>query len=304
MPRGSVFVSCAAPFGSGGLGAHLKEIVETLDRLGQPRRYVCADDRVKDPGRRALLSRTTLMAPVARFHPGWRIWKQRVEFDAYAAARMTPAEHLIAFNRQALAQFQAARTMGYRSVGLMTGSPHVRRVARQHARAYERYPLERSFGTHIVKRYLDEYEQADRIYVASRYTWDSFLEHGVPEDKLALFPLTPAPPLHARPRAARGEHVQRCLRRQPQRGQGRAAADRRDPPSSPTRTCRLTLDRRLENARHAPLHRGGTCARSTDRGLRRAIRCRTFAAPACACTRPTRTGSPTRRPRRWPAACR
>ena len=193
MPRGSVFVSCAAPFGSGGLGAHLKEIVETLDRLGAPRRYICADDRMKDPGRRALLSRTTLMAPVARFHPGWRIWKQRVEFDAYAAARMTPAEHLIAFNRQALAQFQVARATGYRSVGLMTGSPHVRRVASQHARAYEQYPLERSFGTHIVKRYLDEYEQADRIYVASRYTWDSFLEHGVPEDKLALFPLTPDP---------------------------------------------------------------------------------------------------------------
>jgi glycosyltransferase involved in cell wall biosynthesis len=193
LPGGSVLVSCAAPFGSGGLGAHLKEIVEALDRAGTPRRYISAErDQPPAPRRLGLPRRTTLVTPLARFSPGWRIWKERSVFDARAAARLTPADHLIAFNRQALAQFRAARAMGYESVSMMTGSPHVERVARQHARAYERYPLERSFGTHVMARYLREYEQADRIYVASRYTWESFVEHGVPEEKLALFPLTPA----------------------------------------------------------------------------------------------------------------
>jgi glycosyltransferase involved in cell wall biosynthesis len=194
MPRGRVFVSCAAPFGSGGLGHHLEEIVKTLDRLHQPHACVCAEDRADASVSRPPSSwRTTAITPVARFSPGWRIWKERVEFDTFAASRLTAAEHLIAFNRQALAQFQAARAASFESLSLMTGSPHVGRVARQHARAYEQYPIERSFGTHIVRRYLTEYEQAQRIYVASRYTWESFVEHGVAEDKLALFPLTPDP---------------------------------------------------------------------------------------------------------------
>src|SRR5262249_23096814 len=55
------------------------------------------------------------------------------------------------------------------------------------------YPLERSFGTHVLGRYLKEYERADRIYGASRYSLESFRAAGVPEDKLALLPMTPHP---------------------------------------------------------------------------------------------------------------
>ncbi len=208
LPRGRVVVTCGAPYGAGGLGRHLKEIVDALERQGQPRVCICNSTRAvpeqpevcvcnstrhpshREPRRPAL---STLSTPLARLSPGWRVWKTRVEFDAYAARALPQAEHLIAFNRQALAQFKAARRAGYESVALMTGSPHVRRVARQHARARRQYPLERSFGTHVVGRYLAEYEQADRIYVASRYAWESFAEQGVPEETLATFPLTPDP---------------------------------------------------------------------------------------------------------------
>jgi glycosyltransferase involved in cell wall biosynthesis len=192
LPRGRVVVSCAAPLGGGGLGRHLQEIVDALDRLGQPRVCICGSgcDSPPVPRSRAL---PALVTPIARFSPGWRVWKQRVEFDAHAARRLPAADHLIAFNRQALAQFDAARRARYGSVSLMSGSPHVRRVARQHARAYRQYPLERSFGTHVVKRYIVEYARADRICVASRYTWESFVEQGVPEEALSLFPLTPDP---------------------------------------------------------------------------------------------------------------
>jgi glycosyltransferase involved in cell wall biosynthesis len=137
--------------------------------------------------------RATALAPAARVSPGWRLWRERVEFDHRVARTLPRADHLIAFNRQALGQFQAAGRAGYSSVGLMTGSPHVRRVARQHARALRQYPLERSFGTLVLRRHLAEYERAERIYVASRYTWESFVEHGVPEERLAFFPLTPDP---------------------------------------------------------------------------------------------------------------
>jgi glycosyltransferase involved in cell wall biosynthesis len=193
LPQGKVVVTCGAPFGDGGLGRHLGEIVEALDRRGQERSYICDSTRAAVTSDPRPPWRATLLAPLARVSPGRRLWRTRVEFDAYAARALPRADHLIAFNRQALAQFQAARRSGYQSVALMTGSPHVRRVARQHARALRQYPLERSFGTLILRRYLTEYERAERIHVASRYTWESFAEQGVPEERLSLFPLTPDP---------------------------------------------------------------------------------------------------------------
>lgn len=190
LPRGSVFVSCGAVYGNGGLGWHLKEIVEALGRLDQPVDYVDGAARAGAAGFSAPL-RVRAMAPAARVSFGWRLWRARAEFDAFAATRLTPAQHLIAFNRQALAQFRAARAAGYASASLMTGSPHLRRVARQHALALRRYPIERSFGTHVMPRYEREYAQADHIYANSRYTWESFVEQGVDEQRLRLFPLTP-----------------------------------------------------------------------------------------------------------------
>jgi glycosyltransferase involved in cell wall biosynthesis len=75
----------------------------------------------------------------------------------------------------------------------MSANPHIRRVLRQHALAHRRYPLERPWATHLLARNLREYEAADRIYVSSRYSWQSFIEEGFSEEALALFPLTPHP---------------------------------------------------------------------------------------------------------------
>jgi glycosyltransferase involved in cell wall biosynthesis len=197
LPPGRVVVSCGAQLGAGGLGRHLEEILGAFERRGQD--TVCISAQTHTPplpsARRELRVRvaTRLAEPWTRFSPAWRIWAVRAAYDAYAARRLPPADHLIAFNRQAAAQFAAARRAGYESVGLMSASPHVRTVARQHAMAHRQYPLERSFGTHVLARYLSEYEQADRIYVASRYTLESFLEQGISEETLSIFPLTPDP---------------------------------------------------------------------------------------------------------------
>ncbi len=205
LPDGRVVVSCGAQLGSGGLGRHLAEIMDALERRGTP--GVCLSSQTRgEPSptaRRELRVRavTKLAEPWTRYSPAWRIWAIRAQYDSYAARRLPPGDHLIAFIRQAAAQFAAARALGYQSVSMMSASPHVRRVARQHARAYEQYPLERSFGTHILRRYLSEYEQADLIYAASRYTLESFLEQGFPEERLAIFPLTPAPRYTPRDRA-------------------------------------------------------------------------------------------------------
>jgi glycosyltransferase involved in cell wall biosynthesis len=198
LPAGRFVVSCSAPLGVGGLGRHFKEFVDALARREQP--AVCIDGSIREPEPRAgrrklgvpdpakLLSR--LPVPLS---PGLRTRAFMVEFDDYAAGRLPPAEHLIAFNGQALAQFRAARRGRYESLSLISANSHLGRVSRQHARAHRQYPLEGSWATQLVKRNLSEYAQADRIYVASEYTRESFIEEGFRDDLLSHFQFTPDP---------------------------------------------------------------------------------------------------------------
>lgn len=201
VPSGGVTISCSAPFGVGGLGRHLQEVAAALSRRGQRPAIVCGSDRAAPSGA-ARAPRHPLGVPYLfdvlsalplPTSPGITTRAFMAEFDAYAAGRVAPAEHLIAFNGQALTQFRAARRAGYRSLSLVSANSHLRRVERQHARARRQYPLERSWAAHLVRRNIAEYAQADRIYVASRYTRESFLEEGVEEEKLSLFPFTPDP---------------------------------------------------------------------------------------------------------------
>jgi glycosyltransferase involved in cell wall biosynthesis len=138
-------------------------------------------------------ARWRLSDAIARPFHAWRMWSASAGFDAAAARRLPPAEHLIAFNGTALAQFAAAREARYASVSLMSANSHMRHVLRQHAAAHRSYPLEPQWATHLEARNLREYDAADRIFVTSRYTWQSFVEEGVSEEQLALFPLTPSP---------------------------------------------------------------------------------------------------------------
>jgi len=187
LPEGSVVATCGVPFGSGGLGRHLAEIMQALERDGRPGICICDDDRPPEgaPG---------IAERLLRRSPGRRVLRARREFDRFAAGRLpVGADALMAFNRQALDQFGRAKELGYSERALVTGSPHVSHVARQHAAAYRRDPVERSFGTYVVERYLDEYATADHIYVASDYTRDSFVAEGIEPERIRIFPLTPDP---------------------------------------------------------------------------------------------------------------
>jgi glycosyltransferase involved in cell wall biosynthesis len=193
LPSGHVVVSCPAPYGTGGLGRHLEEIVEALDRRGQTSTHLAGRPPDSSPARRATRKAlNTMLRPVMRV-PSWRYWRTSVEYDAYAARRLPAGDHLIGFNGTSLAQLRRAPRMGYQSVSLMAANSHMRQVIRQHQLAYRQYPVERPWPTHLLKRNLREYELAERLYVASRYTRESFLEEGFSEDALPLFPLTPHP---------------------------------------------------------------------------------------------------------------
>ncbi len=202
LPSGRVVVTCTAERGAGGLGRHLDEIVAALERGDGEALCICGSTGAhgtpaqRRPPSHALglpyLSRILRKtpAPVSR---GVRVKAFFVEFDAYAARQLPAADHLIAFNGQALAQFREARRARCGSLSLVSANPHLRRLARQHELARSRHPLEGSWASRLLERNLAEYAQADRVYYASRYIRESFLEQGFPEERLAGFPLTPDP---------------------------------------------------------------------------------------------------------------
>jgi glycosyltransferase involved in cell wall biosynthesis len=203
MPPGQVVVSCPAPFGAGGLGRHLKEIADAVDRRGQPAICLCGVARGHMSGSSSsshhelhVSGLSTSLGRLTRFSPAWDSLRRSVAFDGYAAQRLPAAEHLIAFNGQALQQIGAARGAGYDSVSLLSANSHMRQVVRQHAKAHRQYPLEGSWAARLVRRNVREYERVDRIYVGSRYTWESFVEEGHSEDRLSLFPFVPDPRFH------------------------------------------------------------------------------------------------------------
>jgi len=196
-------VSCSAPLGEGGLGRHCKELVDALARRGEPTTCLSGASGHERPARAGagagglrsrLPSQSELLSalpiPVS---PALRTRAFMVDYDRSAAARLPGGDRLIAFNGQAVAQFRAAHAAGYGSLTLLSANSHLRRVVAQHARAHRDYPLEGSWAKRLLQRNLAEYAQAERIYVASRYTRESFLAEGVAEDKLTLFPFTPDP---------------------------------------------------------------------------------------------------------------
>jgi glycosyltransferase involved in cell wall biosynthesis len=196
LPSGRAVVSCPAPYGVGGLGRHLKEIAEALERKRQPAsRIIDSGEDTDGPETRrgGLPELLGALAPLARFSPAWRMWSASARFDARAARRLGAADQLIAFNGTALAQFRAARRLGSPTLSLVSANSHMRHVIRQHDLAYRQYPLERPWATHLLRRNLSEYARADRIYVASRYVLESFRGEGFGDDVLSLFPLTPDP---------------------------------------------------------------------------------------------------------------
>ena len=207
LPRGRVLVSCAAPLGVGGLGRHLSEIVDALDRRKQTTACICGSTRAspaaspRRPLRERALSAVLALPPI-RLAATRDAREVNVEFDAYAAQRLPAADHLVGFNGSSVAQFHAARQAHFKSISLIAANSHLRRVVRQHAKAYRQYPLEGSWAPLLLERNLIEYAQADRIYVASRYARESFIEEGFPDQVLSEFPLTPDP--RYEPDGARG----------------------------------------------------------------------------------------------------
>jgi glycosyltransferase involved in cell wall biosynthesis len=211
LPRGRVALSCPAPLDSGGLGRHQRELLDALERLGEPHSSM----RLAAPGvsgqETAAAGRELqagpierLAAPLGRVSRAWRVWARYADFDRTAARLLDrQGEHLLAFNGAALAQLRKAARGDWQSLSLVSANPHFRHVVRQHAKAHAQYPIERPWVSRLLGRNLAEYRAAQRIYVASQYVRESFLAEGHEDSALELFPLTPHPRFKPAPEPTR-----------------------------------------------------------------------------------------------------
>lgn len=198
-----VLLACSAPYGEGGLG---RTLVDVLSAFRAPGREIKvwsgeggtgpvppADVTLQPvaPTLPKLLSRV----PPFRYHVGLQ---QDVVFTSFAkavAARIHERYDLVvAFAGQAQATFARARALGTAHFELISATPHLSHVWRQHQLAIERFPIEADW---LIRRHLerglDEYQSAERIWVMSEYAKETFVQEGIPESKLRMLPVAADP---------------------------------------------------------------------------------------------------------------
>ncbi|MDX1951300.1 MAG: glycosyltransferase family 4 protein [Verrucomicrobiota bacterium] len=187
-----VAIACCAPFGTGGLGRHLQEVVEYY----QPQvstEYFCLRPLSRDPhGHSISLAGLRLLqrwSPL-RFYREWQIYFENRLFDRAVASRQIETDLLICFNGQALTTFRHARASARI---LAAANSHFNLTARKMRQAFHDHPIEPiGYLRGMHQRFLAEYELASGIYYSSNYTRESFVQEGISPGKLTRFDLTPA----------------------------------------------------------------------------------------------------------------
>jgi glycosyltransferase involved in cell wall biosynthesis len=111
------------------------------------------------------------------------------------AARLSePSERYMGFVGKSLHSFRKARALGSTCCELVAANSHVENVRRLHERACRDTQIDDRWLNRAQRRKtLAEYACADRIYVHSNYTEQSFLDAGVPASRLRRTVLTVAP---------------------------------------------------------------------------------------------------------------
>jgi glycosyltransferase involved in cell wall biosynthesis len=193
-------LACHSPYGQGGIGQHFAHLVEET-RSDRSLAYYCnaAPHSADGPS----LGRRVTAAPFGwlhrwtplRYSAAWASHLKNECFDRRVAARLdAPHERFMGFVGQSLRSFRRARTLGFDTLELVAVNSHVDNVRRLHDRARRDWGVDGSWLNDAQRRKtLDEYAAADRIYVHSEYTRQSFLEAGIPASKLERTYLRPDP---------------------------------------------------------------------------------------------------------------
>ncbi len=183
-------IACNAPYGQGGMGQHLAQVVEDTRVAGEAMTYYAyalkpGDEAIGEVVSIRSFRRVRRFTPL-RFSKRWSNYTVADLFDRSVARRLVaPVETFVGFGGRALHSMRRARALGAERLELVAANSHVNNVTRRHAEALRRHGLEGSWLSEQQRqKTLKEYAMADVIHVASDYTRQSFLAEGVAADKL------------------------------------------------------------------------------------------------------------------------
>jgi len=183
-------IACNSPYGQGGVGQHFAQLVEESRAQGLLDRYYAPDLKPDDEAGSPVETRRwhdwlVQYTPI-RFSRGWRSYLRNEFFDVQVTKVLDPPlRRFMGFVGTSLRSFRRADDLGAGSLELVAANSHVRNLRRQHDRAREQHGIGDSWLNDAqMHKTLREYEMADTIYVHSDYTRRSFLDAGVPEEKL------------------------------------------------------------------------------------------------------------------------
>ncbi|WP_284641731.1 glycosyltransferase family 4 protein [Paenibacillus silviterrae] len=188
----SIVLGCSSGFGQGGLGKHLEFIYQSAALQGKEAAVYCRDGVqstgfVPIPG--PAWERWITYTPI-RWLPSWHVYEAGLQFDKRVEAQL-PARPLVYHGFPGFAEhtFDKVRRNGGITV-LEAATTHVGELYPSVSQEHRSYRMGGSpFSASWVRKVLREYGLADRITVASRLQWETFVRHGVPESKLVLVPL-------------------------------------------------------------------------------------------------------------------
>jgi len=110
-------------------------------------------------------------------------------FDAWAKNRISGGDVVVAFADFALETLRRARTVGVTTV-LERGSAHILDQIELLTEEHDRLGVgEYRTSERLATRQLAEYEEAGFIAVPSRFAWQSYVNRGIPPERLILVPL-------------------------------------------------------------------------------------------------------------------
>lgn len=148
------------------------------------------------------LGRYRGLAPRGWLKRTWE-WHAKESLDRYAARTLPECDVVVGLSGSALRAGRVAQSRGAKYV-CDRGSSHIRYQDRLLREEHSRWGVKWSgIDPRVIAKEEAEYEQADLITVPSEFTYQSFLEMGVPREKLAKAPyganITRFSPQGARP---------------------------------------------------------------------------------------------------------
>jgi glycosyltransferase involved in cell wall biosynthesis len=195
--RGPVVIACAAPFGVGGMGRHLEELVEFCRGRGWETRWFATELKNGPANGKAVGSqwiKWLRKLPPMRFSAAWQGYLEAIAFDRAVAAKLPEGHTFIGFNGQCFASLCAVRRLNFKRVIDVAATPHVSLTVAQARAAFAYAPVEPlGFIRAQQRRFLREYALADQIVCATNYVRKSFLDESVSAEKLTRFDLSAHP---------------------------------------------------------------------------------------------------------------